>query len=124
MDGPFFFSAASFLFCQCLIINILITLCVLSIFQSIMIIGGRTDYSYTAYVKEYDIDADTYNAVQSLPTSLRSPTAVLYNGYMYAFGDKSNGKNVVRIALTLENDWEQLEDMEISDYDMVVIPYN
>ena len=89
-----------------------------------MIIGGRTEYSYTAYVKEYDIDADTYNTVQSLPTSLRSATAVLYNGYMYAFGDKSNGKNVVRIALDLENDWEQLEDMKISDYDMVVIPYN
>ena len=37
---------------------------------------------------------------------------------------KSNGKNVVRIALDLENDWEQLKDITISDYDMVVIPYN
>ena len=89
-----------------------------------MIIGGRSDNQYLNYVKEYDIDANTYNAVQSLPNYLRSPTAVLYNGYMYAFGDKSNGKNVVRIALDLENDWEQLEDMKISDYDMVVIPYN
>ena len=89
-----------------------------------MIISGRTQYSYTSYVKEYDIDANTYNAVPSLPTYLRSPTAVLNNGFMYAFGSQSNGKTVFRIALTLESDWEQLEDMKISDYDMVVIPYN
>ena len=89
-----------------------------------MIIGGRTESSYTSYVKEYDIDANTYNAVQSLPNYLLSPTAVLNNGYMYAFGSQINGKTVFRIALTLENDWEQLEDMKIFDYDMVVIPYN
>ena len=90
-----------------------------------MIIGGRNNDQYLKDVKEYDIDANTYNVVQSLPTYLRSPTAVLNNGYMYAFGSQIyNGKTVFRIALTLENDWEQLEDMKISDYDMVVIPYN
>ena len=91
-----------------------------------MIIGGsRNNYQYLEEVKEYDIDANTYNVVQSLPTYLRSPTAVLNNGYMYAFGSQIyNGKTVFRIALTLENDWEQLEDMKKSDYDMVVIPYN
>ena len=89
-----------------------------------MIIGGRSNNQYLVDVKEYDIDANTYNAVQSLPNYLLSPTAVLNNGYMYAFGSQINGKTVFRIALTLENDWEQLEDMKISDYDMVVIPYN
>ena len=88
-----------------------------------MIIGGRNNDQYLEDVKEYDIEANTYNVVQSLPTYLRSPTAVLNNGYMYAFGN-NYGKTVFRIALTLENDWEQLEDMKISDYDMVVIPYN
>ena len=89
-----------------------------------MIIGGRNNYQYLEDVKEYDIDANTYNVVPSLPTYLQSPTAVLNNGFMYAFGSQSNGKTVFRIALTLESDWEQLEDMKISDYDMVVIPYN
>jgi len=48
-----------------------------------MIIGGRSDSQYLVDVKEYDIDANTYNALQSLPNYLLSPTAVLNNGCMY-----------------------------------------
>ena len=52
-----------------------------------MIAGGNVnDASYTDSVVEYDIDANTYNTIQSLPEPLRRPSLVNANGYMYSFG--------------------------------------
>ena len=77
-------------------------------------------------VVEYDIEANTYNTIQSLPDPLRRSTLVNTNGYMYNFGGVADGdfKSVNRIALTLTNDWEKLDDMVTADKDMIVIPYN
>mgnify|MGYP002052846870 CR=1 FL=1 len=92
-----------------------------------MIAGGNlNDASYTDSVVEYDIDANTYNTIQSLPEQLRRPSLVNANGYMYNFGGvaDSDFKSVNRIALTLTSDWENLDDMVTADKDMIVIPYN
>ena len=77
-------------------------------------------------VVEYDIEANTYNTIQPLPDPLRRSTLVNTNGYMYNFGGVADGdfKSVNRIALTLTNDWEKLDDMVTADKDMIVIPYN
>ena len=40
------------------------------------------------------------------------------------FRNKTDFKTVARISLTLDEPWETLEDMETSDYDITVIPYN
>ena len=92
-----------------------------------MIAGGVTnDQSYTDSVMEYDIDANTYNTIQSLPDPIRRSTLVNKNGYMYSFGGYRSGNkaSVFRIKLTLTDDWEKLEDMDKANYDITVIPYN
>ena len=92
-----------------------------------MIAGGKNDdNSYMDSVLEYDIDANTYNAIQSLPDPIRRSTLVKNQGYMYSFGGYRSGNKatVFRIALTLTSDWEQLEDMDTANYDITVIPYN
>ena len=97
-------------------------------FQSIMIAGGNVnDASYTDSVVEYDIDANTYNAIQSLPDPLRRTTLVNSAGYMYNFGgvgEDGTIASVSRIALDLTSDWEKLDDMASADKDITVIPYN
>ena len=96
-------------------------------FQSVMIAGGiMGGENPSDSVVEYDIEANTYNTIQSLPDPLRRPTLVITNGYMYNFGGVADGdfKSVNRIALTLTNDWEKLDDMVTADKDMIVIPYN
>ena len=62
-----------------------------------MIAGGVTENeSYLDSVVEYDIDANTYNQIQSLPSPLRRSTLVKSNGFMYNFGGyKSNGLTTV-----------------------------
>ena len=92
-----------------------------------MIAGGNVnDASYTDSVVEYDIDANTYNAIQSLPDPLRRSKLVNNNGYMYNFGGYKGKdlKSVSRIALALTSDWEKLDDMATGGYDITVIPYN
>ena len=93
-----------------------------------MIAGGFIDGgSFTDSVVEYDIDADTYNTIQSLPVPIRSSTLVHSNGYMYNFGGNRDGSyraSVYRIALNLTSDWEKIDDMATADEDMIVIPYN
>ena len=93
-----------------------------------MIAGGFIDGgSFTDSVVEYDIDADTYNTIQSLPVPIRSSTLVTSNGYMYNFGGNRDGSyraSVYRIALNLTSDWEKIDDMATADEDMIVIPYN
>ena len=92
-----------------------------------MIAGGKNeDYGYLDTVVEYDIDANTYNPVQSLPDPIRRVTLVKSGGYMYSFGgyDGVSEATVARIALTLTSDWEKLEDMETPNYDVTVVPYN
>ena len=96
-------------------------------FQSVMIAGGIMDGKNPSdSVVEYDIEANAYNTIQSLPDPLRRPTLVNTNGYMYNFGGvaDSDFKSVNRIALTLTSDWENLDDMVTADKDMIVIPYN
>ena len=96
-------------------------------FQSVMIAGGiMGGENPSDSVVEYDIEANTYNTIQSLPDPLRRSTLVNTNGYMYNFGGVADGdfKSVNRIALTLTNDWEKLDDMVTTDKDMIVIPYN
>ena len=96
-------------------------------FQSVMIAGGiMGGENPSDSVVEYDIEANTYNTIQSLPDPLRRSTLVNTNGYMYNFGGVADGdfKSVNRIALTLTNDWEKLDDMVTADKDMIVIPYN
>ena len=96
-------------------------------FQSVMIAGGIVDGKNPSdSVVEYDIEANTYNTIQPLPDPLRHSTLVNTNGYMYNFGGVADGdfKSVNRIALTLTNDWEKLDDMVTADKDMIVIPYN
>ena len=96
-------------------------------FQSVMIAGGiRSGENPSDSVVEYDIEANTYNTIQSLPDPLRRSTLVNANGYMYNFGGVADGdfKSVNRIALTLTSDWEKLDDMVTADKDMIVIPYN
>ena len=95
-----------------------------------MIAGGFIDGgSFTDSVVEYDIDADTYNTIQSLPVPMRSSTLVNSNGYIYNFGGNrdhpwGNRASVYRIALNLTSDWEKMDDMATADEDMIVIPYN
>ena len=94
-----------------------------------MIAGGiKTSGSFTDSVVEYDIDANTYNTIQSLPNPVRRSTLVNSNEYMYNFGGCGDGdcysKSVSRIALSLTSDWETLDDMVTAGEDMVVIPYN
>ena len=93
-----------------------------------MIAGGiKTGVSYIDSVVEYDIDANTYNTIQSLPDPIRRSTLVNSNGYMYNFGgcgEVCYSKSVSRIALSLTSDWEKLDDMVTADEDMIVIPYN
>ena len=94
-----------------------------------MIAGGTTyiqNYMDLDSVLEYDIDANTYNAIPSLPDPIKRTTLVNINGYMYSFGGYRGGNQatVFRIALTLTSDWEQLEDMDTANYDITVIPYN
>ena len=96
-------------------------------FQSVMIAGGIVDGKNPSdSVVEYDIEANAYNTIQSLPDPLRRPTLVNADGYMYSFGGVAVGdfKSVNRIALTLTSDWEKLDDMVTADKDMIVIPYN
>ena len=96
-------------------------------FQSVMIAGGiMGGENPSDSVVEYDIEANIYNTIQSLPDPLRHSTLVNTNGYMYNFGGVADGdfKSVNRIALTLTNDWEKLDDMVTADKDMIVIPYN
>ena len=96
-------------------------------FQSVMIAGGiMGGENPSDSVVEYDIEANTYNTIQPLPDPLRRSTLVNTNGYMYNFGGVADGdfKSVNRIALTLTNDWEKLDDMVTADKDMIVIPYN
>ena len=96
-------------------------------FQSVMIAGGiMGGENPSDSVVEYDIEANTYKTIQSLPDPLRRSTLVNTNGYMYNFGGVADGdfKSVNRIALTLTNDWEKLDDMVTADKDMIVIPYN
>ena len=96
-------------------------------FQSVMIAGGIVDGKNPSdSVVEYDIEANAYNTIQSLPEQLRRPSLVNANGYMYNFGGvaDSDFKSVNRIALTLTSDWENLDDMVTADKDMIVIPYN
>ena len=96
-------------------------------FQSVMIAGGiMGGENPSDSVVEYDIEANTYNTIQSLPDPLRRSTLVNTNGYMYNFGGVADGdfKSVNRIALTLTNDWEKLDDMVTADKNMIVIPYN
>ena len=97
-------------------------------FQSIMIAGGiKTSGSFTDSVVEYDIDANTYNTIQSLPNPIRRSTLVNSNGFMYNFGGydiTGYSKSVSRIALSLTSDWEALDDMVTAGEDMIVIPYN
>ena len=46
-----------------------------------MIAGGiKTSGSFTDSVVEYDIDANTYNTIQSLPNPIRRSTLVNSNG--------------------------------------------
>ena len=97
-----------------------------------MIIGGATnEESNVNYVMVYDIDYDIYlpTEAQSHPIGLERTTVVNKDGYMYTFGGwnsvfKTDFKTVARISLTLDEPWETLEDMETSDYDITVIPYN
>jgi hypothetical protein len=92
-----------------------------------MIAGGVLGVENpTDSVVEYDIDANTYNTIQSLPDPVRRSTLVNANGYMYNFGGVADStfKSVNRIALTLTSDWENLDDMVTADKDMIVIPYN
>ena len=93
-----------------------------------MIAGGIVnDASYTDSVVEYDIDANTYNTIQSLPDPLRRNTLVNSGGYMYHFGGVGGDgtvSSVSRIALALTSDWEKLDDMATADKDIAVIPYN
>jgi len=94
---------------------------------SIMIAGGIINSgSYTDSVVEYDIDANTYNTIQSLPDPIRRSTLINSYGYMYNFGGYNGGSkaSVSRIALSLTSDWETLDDMVTAGYDVVVIPYN
>ena len=93
-----------------------------------MIAGGISpSVSYLDSVVEYDINANTYNTIQSLPDPIRRSTLVNNDGYMYNFGGYGVGGYkalVSRIALSLTSDWEKLDDMATEDEDMVVIPYN
>ena len=93
-----------------------------------MIAGGFIDGgSFTDSVVGYDINADTYNTIQSLPVPIRSSTLVNNNEYMYNFGGNRDGSyraSVYRIALNLTSDWEKIDDMATADEDMIVIPYN
>ena len=92
-----------------------------------MIAGGIINSgSYTDSVVEYDIDANTYNTIQSLPDPTRRSTLINSYGYMYNFGGYNGGykASVSRIALSLTSDWETLDDMVTAGEDMVVIPYN
>ena len=92
-----------------------------------MIAGGiRNSGSFTDSVVEYDIDANTYNIIQSLPDPIRRSTLIKSNGYMYNFGGCGvvcYSKSVSRIALSLTSDWETLDDMATAGEDMIVIPY-
>ena len=93
-----------------------------------MIAGGiRNSGSFTDSVVEYDIDANTYNTIQSLPDPIRRSTLINSDGYMYNFGGYGDGgykASVSKIALSLTSDWEKLDDMATADEDMIVIPYN
>ena len=93
-----------------------------------MIAGGiRNSGSFTDSVVEYDIDANTYNTIQSLPGPIRRSTLINSDGYMYNFGGYGGGgyeASVSRIALSLTSDWEKLDDMATADEDMIVVPYN
>ena len=93
-----------------------------------MIAGGIINSgSFTDSVVEYDIDANTYNTIQSLPDPIRRSTLINSDGYMYNFGGYGDGgtkASVYRIALSLTSDWEKMDDMVTADYDMIVIPYN
>ena len=52
-------------------------------FQSVMIAGGiMGGENPSDSVVEYDIEANTYNTIQSLPDPLRRSTLVNTNGYM------------------------------------------
>ena len=93
-----------------------------------MIAGGKRSNSlaYLNSVTDYDIDANTYNSIQTLPNKIRRSTLVNKDGYMYSFGGYRNGNraSVFRIPLTLTTDWEILDDMDTAGYDIIVIPYN
>ena len=93
-----------------------------------MIAGGIINSgSFTDSVVEYDIDANTYNTIQSLPDPIRRSTLINSDGYMYNFGGygvDGSEASVSRIALSLTSDWEKMDDMVTADYDMIVIPYN
>ena len=72
-----------------------------------MIAGGTIEgQSYVKSVMEYDIIANTYNSIQSLPKNIRRTTLVNRNGYMYSFGGFRNDNRaaVFRISLTLTTD--------------------
>ena len=95
-----------------------------------MIAGGfRNDLEMEQdSVVEYDIDANTYNTIQSLPDPIRRSTLINSNGYIYNFGGYRDGYSILasvsRIELSLTSDWETLDDMATADEDMIVIPYN
>ena len=96
-------------------------------FQSVMIAGGIVDGKNPSdSVVEYDIEANAYNTIQSLPDPIRRSTLINSYGYMYNFGGYNGGSkaSVSRIALSLTSDWETLDDMVTAGEDMVVIPYN
>ena len=89
-----------------------------------MIAGGKNSDGQLTDVYEYDIDSNSYNNIQMLPDPKLMPVLVKDNyNYMYLFGGFGS-KEVLRIKLTLFDDWEKLEDMKETIKDPLVIPYN
>ena len=94
-----------------------------------MIAGGKAPgETITDTVMEYDIEANEYKIISSLPQPLYYPTLVYNEGFVYKFGGKDESfdfvNEVARIPKNLSIEWRGINPMKTPYAAMTVIPYN